>query len=439
MSAIVQTPKSYRIRNLLALALAACIALAPSGAFGEKKKKGKDAPAAPAAKESGFKTLDQLDYSKIIFPNPPAPTRLKYLNYFSSQPLEKIKPKAEKKKGTWMARMAGGEATDPDTENHKLVFVLSNPYGMAVDHAGNLYVADSKVGAVFIFNPETKECELIKSGVGVRFGMIIGLAMDDDDTLYVSDGIFHRVLVYDAKHHFVTSFNEGMSEPAGLALDTENRQLYVVDTALDQVLVFDADSHKLIRKIGTTGQKHRLTSPGNFGMPTNAAVDKDANLYVTDTWNDRVEVFDADGEFIRAFGKNGDGAGRFTRPKGIGIDSDGHVWVADAVQDTIQAFTPEGQFLMRIGTHGELPGQFSSVAGLTIDRQNRLFTADVYPGRVQMFRYFTDAEAKAQLDRQKAEQDAKDKEKGAAVKPAAAGTAAPGAADDKAVAPEPAK
>ncbi len=440
MFAIVQTPKSYRIRHLLALALAACIALAPASALGEKKKKGKDAAAdaAAATKESGFKTLDQLDYSKIIWPNPPAPTRLKYLNYFSSQPLEKIVPKQQtKKKGTWMARMAGGEATDVDTETHKLVFVLSNPYGMAVDKAGNLYVADSKVGAIFIFNTETKDCELIKSGVGVRFGMIVGLAMDDDDTLFVSDGLFHRVLIYDSKHKFVTSFNEGMAEPAGLALDTENRQLYVVDTAQDQVLVYDADSHKLIRKIGTAGQKHRLTSPGNFGMPTNAAVDKDGNLYVADTWNDRVEVFDADGEFIRAFGKNGDGPGRFTRPKGIGIDSDGHVWVADAVQDKIQIFTPEGQFLMRMGTHGGLPGQFSSVAGLTVDRQNRIFTSEIYPGRVQMFRYFTDAEAKAQLDRQKSEQDAK--EKGGAVKPVAASTAAQGAADNKASASEAAK
>jgi DNA-binding beta-propeller fold protein YncE len=437
MFALVQTPKKLKIRHLLALALTACVALAPSAALGDKKKdKNKAAApvaAAPADPTAWFKTLDQLDYSKIVWPNPPAPTRLKYLNYFSSQPLEKIETKkAEKKKSSWMERMAGGDSTDTGGEHHKLVYILSNPYGMAFDKAGNLYVADGKVGAIFIFNPETKECELIKSGVGVRFGLIVGLAMDDDDTLFVSDGVQHRVLIYDSKHKFVTSFNEGMAEPAGLALDTENRQLYVVDTKLDQVLVYDADTHKLIRKIGTAGKEHRLTSPGNFGMPTNAAVDKDGNLYVTDTWNDRVEVFDADGGFIRAFGKNGDGPGKFARPKGIGIDSDGHVWVADAVQDRLQVFTPEGQLLMRIGGHGGLPGQFSSVAGVAVDHQNRIFTSEIYPGRVQMFRYFTEAEVKAEVERKKAEEDAAAKNKEAARKPVAADTATQPAAGNPA-------
>lgn len=434
MLVAVQTPKRLKVRLLLGLMLTACIALAPSSAFGGGKKK--DKTLAPAvAEKPGFRTLDQLDYSKIIWPNPPAPTRLKYLNYFSSEPLEKIVPKAAKQqKSSWMERMAGGDATT-DVEKHKTVFVLSNPYGMAFDRAGKIYVADGKVGAIFIFNPETRETELIKSGVGVRFGMVVGLAMDDDDTLFVSDGILRRILIFDAKHHFVTSFNEGMSvsEPGGLAIDTENRQLYVVDTAQDQVLVFDADTHKLIRKMGTAGKAHRLTAPGDFGMPTNAAVDRDGNLYVTDTWNDRVEIFDADGVFIRAFGKNGDGAGRFARPKGIAIDADGHIWVADAVQDRLQVFTKEGDFLMRIGGHGGLPGQFSALAGLAIDRkQNRMVTSEVYPGRVQMFRYFTDVEAKTQLDREKAEGEALEKVKEAARKPAVAKTAVQPAADTKA-------
>ncbi len=427
MLAVLRTSKSAT-HLLVASALMACLALAPVGAFGDKKKS-KNKPAETPAQAAPAKpswNLENLDYSKIIFPNPPAATRLKYLTYFSSQPLEKIEVQSEdpnKKKSSWMERMAGGDATGNTKQvRHKTVYVLDNPYGMVVDKAGRLYVADGKVGAVFIFNPETKECELIKSGNGVRFGLILGLTIDDDDTLYVSDVVYHRVMVYDAQHHFVTSFNEGMAEPSGLALDIENRPLYVGDTAADQVLVYDADTHKLIRRIGTGGKAHRLTSPGDFAMPTNAVVDKDGNLYVADTWNNRVEVFDADGQFIRAFGKGGDGPGRFARPKGIAIDSDGHIWVADAVQDSIQAFTSEGRLLLRIGRHGILPGQFSSLTGLVFDKQNRLFTAEIYPGRVQMFRYFTDAEAKVQEDRQKAEDAARAKqhaEKPGAVAPAA--------------------
>ncbi len=93
-------------------------------------------------------------------------------------------------------------------------------------------------------------------------------------------------------------------------------------------------------------------------------MDGDGNLFVSDTLNNRVQVFDADGKFIRAFGKAGDGPGYFARPKGIAVDSDGHVWVADAVQDRVQVFTPEGQLLIWMGGNGLLPGQFSSLAGL---------------------------------------------------------------------------
>ena len=108
---------------------------------------------------------------------------------------------------------------------------------------------------------------------------------------------------------------------------------------------------------------------------------------------------DADGNFIREFGKAGDGPGYFTRPKGIAIDSDGHVWVADAMQDRVQVFTPEGRLLIWMGNHGLLPGQFSMVSGVTIDKQNRVITSEQYPGRVQIFRYVTDDEAETERAR----------------------------------------
>jgi DNA-binding beta-propeller fold protein YncE len=186
-----------------------------------------------------------------------------------------------------------------------------------------------------------------------------------------------------------------------MAIDVENRFLYVADAELDQVLVYDADPpFRLLRRIGTGGKAHTLTSPGDFSKPSNVAVDKEGNLYVSDTWNNRIEVFDADGEFIRQFGKHGDGPGYFARPKGIAIDSDGHVWVADGMQNRVQVFTPEGRLLIWMGEKGLLPGMFQGLAGLTIDQKNnRVFTSEQFPGRVQFFRYTTDAEAKAEKER----------------------------------------
>jgi len=384
--------------------------LDPAALHAEKKKKN-DAP--PPAETS---IINRLDYSKIVWPNPPAITRIKYLNYFCC---DKYIPKATKK-SSWMDRMAGGQ-TEEQKQADKPLFALWTPYGVVVDSKGTLYVADGKVGAVFMFNTETKDLTMIKHGVQARFGDIIGLAIDDSDRLFVSDTKMHRILVFDKNHKVEGTIGEGIIDPTGMAVDNENRFLYVADAALDQVLVYDADKLTPIRKIGTAGKGHTLTEPGQFSVPTNVALDKDNNLYVSDTYNNRIEIFDADGNFIREFGKSGDRPGTFSRPKGIAVDVDGHVWVADAVQDNVQCYTPEGQLLIWMGGHGELPGQFRTPAGLFIDKNNRIFTTEQYPGRVQMFRYIPDDDAKAELARREAEA----KSKGGSAKTGAANGSVP--------------
>lgn len=388
----------------------------PAFAGKDKNKKGKNAKPEPKPN-----ILERLDYSKIVWPNPPEIARIKYLTLFYG---EKYKSKAQQKKVGWMERLSGVTAGDiPDRE--KLRFQLVTPYGVAVDSKGRIYVADSKVRVVFITNLENGEVELIKHGVHARFTWPTGLALDDTDRLFLADPGMKRVLVFNKEHKVEATISQGIVSPGGIAVDNENRLLYVPDAELDQVLVFDADPpFKLLRKIGTGGDKeHRQTAPGDFSRPSNVAVDKEGNVYVSDTWNDRIEIFDADGTFIRTWGKAGDGPGYLARPKGIAIDSDGHVWVADTVQDRVQVFTPEGRLLIYLGGHGLLPGQFRSLTGLAIDNQNRVITSEQFPGRVQVFRYVTDAEAAAEKARREADEQKKQAEK------KSAGSATPAAGD----------
>lgn len=393
---ISSTRKTIRFAAALVGMLAFLAVIGPSALYAGKKKK-EDAAPQPTS------IIDRLDYSKIVWPNPPAITRIKYLNYFCC---DKYVPKTAKDKSSWMDRMAGGE-TEGQKQADKPLFAMWTPYGIAVDSKGNLYVADGKVGAVFMFNTDTKELTMIKNGVQARFGDIIGLAIDDSDRLFVSDTKLHRIMVFDKNHKVEGTIGDGLIDPGGMAVDNENRFLYVADAAQDQVLVYDADKLTLIRKIGTAGKGHTLTEPGQFSMPTNVTVDKDGNLYVSDTYNNRIEIFDADGNFIRAWGKAGDRPGTFSRPKGVAVDVDGHVWVADAAEDRIQCFTAEGDLLIWMGGHGILPGQFRTLAGVYIDKNNRIFTTEQFPGRVQMFRYIPDDDARAELNRRQAEEKGK--------------------------------
>jgi DNA-binding beta-propeller fold protein YncE len=377
---------THQSKRVLALILATGLLCVPASVFAAKKKDA--APAKPAP---------VFDYSMIVWPNPPAIARIKFQSQYTGQKWSQVEKEMHTSKAKWMDRLAGTEVESERTKGIR--YLLGEPYGLAVDSKGTVYAADQRVGAIFMFNTETGVAELIKNKTHAHFSRIIGLAIDDNDRLFVSDPGLRHVLVFNAAHNVEEVITEGMVDPAMLAIDRQNRLLYLTDIELDQVLVYDADTLKLLRKIGTTGKKHTLTSPGDFAKPTGMAVDADGNLYVCDTLNDRIEVFDADGKFIETYGKNGDGPGYFGRPKGVAIDSDGHIWVADGMQDRIQVFNKQWQLLITLGGHGFLPGQFQALVGITADSQNRIFTSEIYHGRVQQFRYVTDAEFEVEKKR----------------------------------------
>jgi len=387
--------KEHKLTGRTMAAAMLVLALATPGVMSAKKKKAE----APATQPK------TIDYSKLQFPPAPEVARIRYLGELYGAKL--TGQDAIEKKHGWMDKMAGTPEDQRKGQRH-LPPQLVRPLGVAVDSKGFVYVGDQKVGGIFIFNPETKDTEFIRNGKDAHFSLVNGLAIDDNDRLFVSDGELRHVLVFDAQHKPVDVIQEGMQDPVGLALDTENRFLYVVDMALDQVLVYDADTFKLLRKIGTTGHNHELTTPGDFGSPHSAAVDKEGNLYVTDMLNCRVEEFDAEGSFIRTFGKLGDAVGDFGRPKGIAVDSDGHIWVVDQSLDRVTIFGSKGEILMGFGNHGKFAGQFKGLSGITIDKQNRVFTVEQYPtGKVQIYRYITQAEAQAESDRRQAEREKK--------------------------------
>jgi DNA-binding beta-propeller fold protein YncE len=420
------------VRKIAGISLAAAVALSLCGvpqAFGKDKKDSKNAPAKTEEKtpdQLRREALEKIDLSKIVWPNPPAITRIRYLNQFTGEKF--VEKKQEKKKSTWMERVAG--VATGETPDFKPRFQLLVPAGVTVDSKGRAYVADSKVRAIFIVDTETGKFDMIKNGTDARFQWVTGMCTDDADRLFVGDSGLKHILVFNKDHKVEGSIAQGMVDPGGCAVDNENRLLYVADAEQDLVLVYDADTpYRLIRKIGKEGTKHTSTVPGEFAKPTNVALDQDGNLYVSDTWNDRVEVFDAEGNFIRTFGKAGDGPGYFARPKGIAIDGDGHVWVADTLQDRVQVYTPEGKLLIYMGSHGMLPGMYQGLTNLAIDSNNRVFTTEQFPGRMQWFRYINDKDAIAERDRREAEAKKKlDERKG---KPATTADAQPAATKTK--------
>ncbi len=179
-------------RSVQLAGLLCAFALLFLGAGGLYAKDKKDKPVAAPKKN----LLELLDYSKIVWPNPPAITRIRFLSQFYG---EKRETKAAEKKSGWMDRLAGATVGNA-SQNDKLFYQLVRPYGVGVDSKGRVYVVDEKVLAVFIYDADSGQVEMIKNGEQARFRLPTGLTLDDGDQLFVADSAMKHVLVFDKQH-----------------------------------------------------------------------------------------------------------------------------------------------------------------------------------------------------------------------------------------------
>ena len=164
------------------------------------------------------------------------------------------------------------------------------------------------------------------------------------------------------------------NHPEGVAID-HNGNIYVTDTGNNRIQKFNADGF-LITTWGTEG-----TGNSQFKNPSGIAVDAAGNVYVADTDNSRVQKFNANGIYLTQWGGIGYEDGQFGQPRGIAVDSSGNVYVADdgalfGVNTRIQKFTSEGQFLKKWGSYGSGLGEFIQPYGIAIGPNNDIYVAD---------------------------------------------------------------
>ncbi len=176
--------------------------------------------------------------------------------------------------------------------------------------------------------------------------------------------------------------NHGLIRPTGIAALPSEKRLYVIDTGDHTLKVFDFDG-QLIRT-----SPDDKDSTFSLHYPTFAA-SADHQILVNDGLNYRIRRFDSDGRQVLAFGKEGDGPGHLARPKGLAVDSDGHVYVVDNIFDNVQIFDAEGRLLLVIGTTGHEYGQFWSPAGIDIVNDT-IYIADMFNNRIQIMHYLGD-------------------------------------------------
>lgn len=199
-------------------------------------------------------------------------------------------------------------------------------------------------------------------GPGSALGQVnapTGIALSNDgQIIYIVDSGNQRIQRFEREGAFIGSWSAEDDQRVGLGLfETANQGasdmvvgpddlIYVADTWNHRVMIVDADG-QLVRELGAgqltdTGDVADPTvSPGVFYGPRSVAVTED-EIFVTDTGNERVQVFAPDGTFLRAFGGYGTEPGQLMEPVGIAIGPDGNVYVADTGNSRISVFEQDG-------------------------------------------------------------------------------------------------
>jgi DNA-binding beta-propeller fold protein YncE len=261
------------------------------------------------------------------------------------------------------------------------VELLLRPYGVFADYE-RIYVADPGSRLLHVFDIRRKEYFTIHEAGKDEFISPIGVAADKNGDIYLSDSLLKRVFVFDRDGKYLRAIGSAdlFIRPAGIAIDEE--RLYVVDTHGHKIVAFSKRDGSLLFNFGKNG-----SGKGAFNYPTNIFIAKDGLIYISDSMNFRVQIFDKQGHFISMFGKHGDGSGDLSKSRGIAVDSDGNVYVADALFDAVQIFNKDGRLLLAFGKTGRGNGQMILPAGLFIDDRDKIYVADSYNNRVQIFQY----------------------------------------------------
>lgn len=259
--------------------------------------------------------------------------------------------------------------------------VLQKPFGMEAVESGRLYVADIDANRIVVFDPDWNVVETV--------GHVEGYG--------------------DLSQPFDVKFHDG--------------RFYLIDVGKNNVLIVD-ERWRLIRKIGID---QAGSEPGQFSVPHALAVTPDGTLYVADTLNHRVQVFDAGGGFVRSIdGQAIGGSFPLDTPAGIGILPDGRLVISDygdhppvitdadgnvlrtleplglaygvavgadrfaivaTYNNTVDVYSHDGDPLQRLhnDTDSDEPGKFNKPGGVAFDTQGRLIVNEWRNHRLQVF------------------------------------------------------
>jgi DNA-binding beta-propeller fold protein YncE len=272
------------------------------------------------------------------------------------------------------------------------LYGVDRPMGVAVNAAGDrIYVAQSAADnrvAVVLDAQGNKLTEMLPPlSTGTEHAPVYVAVDPLSGEVYVTDRPTGDIYVYDANGAYLRQFAPTVPrngfQPLGIAFDRAGN-LYVTDLGGNPASVVEFDrTGTVVRELGRTD---------GLDFPNGVAIDNNGYVYVTDSNDGRLLVYDQNGVLAARVGR-GAGAGNLGLPRGVGVDGNGRVFVMDTsgqacfVYRQAQPGQARLDFVGTFGAQGVSNGQFMYPTGLAVDGTGRLFVADTANGRIQLWNY----------------------------------------------------
>ena len=264
---------------------------------------------------------------------------------------------------------------------------FQKPRAIAIDQEDQLYIVDM-TGRIQVFDVEGVHQRTWRTP-SIKFGKPCGLSFDREGNLMVADTHYYRILFYSRAGKLLRNRTIG-----GKHGDAIGEFSFVTDAAQDSqgnYYVAQYHEHDRIQKFSPT-RKFQLRwgklgeGPSEFNRPQNLAMDARDRLWVADSCNHRVQVFDTrltPPQLVTSWGTAGTGPGELKYPYDILLDGTGHVYLCEFGNHRVQKFTQDGTWLAAWGQPGRREGELHNPWGFARDSTGRLHVLDSMNHRIQ--------------------------------------------------------
>ncbi len=247
---------------------------------------------------------------------------------------------------------------------------ISSAWGLATDEAGDIWVADGGNSRIDEFSATgvfLKEFGTFGKGEG-QMEYPEGVAIGLHHHVFVTDDGNHRIDEFTEEGEFIRSFGEEgegagqLSDPEGLSVSADG-DVYVADAGNNRVDEFTEEGTYVTSITEADGQ--------DLSSPTDVAVSPSGAIYVAEDGADRIDEYTGERAFVRSFSSEGNGRGQVDNPLRLGIGgAHEEVWVSDSSNNRVEIFTDTGEYLTQFGPRGPSEEKLDFPTGIAVSGKN---------------------------------------------------------------------